>query len=85
MRGRPDVHPLNPICSCATDQEHPSDVSTDRGKLLPQDTVPTPSSSVNDLPLLGEGTHDAEREVQVHPQRLGDVRHVRRLQTLQMA
>src|SRR6266571_5432224 len=39
---------------------------------------PTPRSSANDFPLLRQGSRDAEREVQVHPKRFRDIRHVGR-------
>src|SRR5437762_12092517 len=37
---------------------------------------PTCPSSTNDLPFLPEGSHDAECEIQLHTERLCDIRHV---------
>src|SRR5437879_12993979 len=37
---------------------------------------PTFASSTNDLPFLPEGSHDTERAVQLHPERLCDIGHI---------
>src|SRR5437762_14000353 len=37
---------------------------------------PTCPSSTNDLPFLPEGSHDAECEIQLHTERLCDIRHI---------
>src|SRR5437879_28917 len=46
---------------------------------------PTFASSTNDLPFLPEGSHDTEREIQLHPERLCDIGHICRGSALEKA
>src|SRR3990170_358687 len=50
----------------------------------PATLSPTLPSSANDLPILREGAHDLEREIQVHSQSLRDIGDVRCSPTLQV-
>src|SRR6266566_1539908 len=50
----------------------------------PATPSPTLPSSLNDPSLLGEGSNDPESEIEVHPQRLRDLRYIGRAPTLEV-
>ena len=50
----------------------------------PATLSPTLPSSLNDSPLLDEGSNDPESKVEVHPQRLRDIRNVGGAPTLEV-
>src|SRR6266568_6383528 len=50
----------------------------------PATLSPTLPSSLNDPSLLGERSNDPESEIEVHPQRLRDIRDIGRAPTLEV-